>query len=196
MIRWLALSIVSFFIFGAGITGEHAPATESPSGAPGMTTVVSGLGFRMAMPGDFLTDRAPVDLPWGKATENAYLAPNPSANITYVFGTFQWSRPQTKLDAAGLRKVRARFLSYHKCAAKDVGGERLLDADGKAWPQTVFEGVCAAGDSFRSAFILARGSLYHFQTIHQMAVDNPGSLPIDKALTKLVAGFSLVENNQ
>jgi hypothetical protein len=174
--------------------GRHPNAVEPPPSVPPEPwDVVSSQGFRMVLPGPSKTYQEAVALPWGKATETIRQVEDAFTNTMYLFGTYAWARARTTTDRASLRKMRAFFLKNRGCGAHDLRGAALADAQGKVWPQTVFEGECEAGDSFRVAFLLVGNALYHFQAVQQATLHRLTRLPLDEALVRLVGSFSVVE---
>jgi hypothetical protein len=181
---------IGLLVRATRLPGDAAPVAPP---TPEHPTVAVGQGFRMIMPLPFQTSHEEAELPWGKAAEAIFLAADPFTNTTYLFGTHAWRKPPKKLEPAGLRKIRALFLKNRGCAAREIRGTNLEDAQGSVWPQTVFEGSCEGGDKFRAAFLLAGGSLYHFQAVHQMSLHRRATLALDQALARLVGSFAVVE---
>lgn len=159
-----------------------AAAVPSPA-------AVSGSGFRMALPPPITKHTESVRLPWGRAVETVRYSGD-AAETLLIFGTYDWPSGRSKVDRAGLRHMRTAFLRNRGCTATDVRGIGLRDADDKLWPQSVFEGECEGGDSFRAAFVVVNGALYHFQVVQQATLHPQARPPLSEVLKTLVSAFS------
>jgi hypothetical protein len=164
-----------------------AAATAAPN-------EIDDAAFHIVAPHPFsapLTE--PAETPWGRATMSQWVALYP-AGVTYVFSSFafRFSRP---LATSHLRAARAYFLRNRKCIAEDVRAAPMLSGDGVVWPQTVFAGNCAAGETFREVTLIADGRLYQLQAMSSIssappAPANPATSASEpRTLAEALAGF-------
>jgi hypothetical protein len=179
-----------FLLLLAGLADAGAAPSAPAGDLPVQGTTLSGPEFRMVMPAVSQVYQGPAELPWGKATEIEYQAGDAAKDTLVLFATYAWQRAGTKIDKAGLAKVRTFMLRNHGCGADDVRGMRLQDGKGKIWPQTIFQGECESGESFIAAYLVVNGSLYQFQAAHQATIHRHARQPLAEALAKLVRGFS------
>ncbi len=77
------------------------------------------------------------------------------------------SAPNSFADARKLPQVMRYFLRTHKCSASEIKQAPLLDAEGNAWPQIVWGGSCASGDSYQNVQFIAHGRLYQLGVSYQ-----------------------------
>lgn|GEM_PF-4016657 len=123
-----------------------------------------------------------VDTPWGAATMSQWTALD-RTGFSYVFSHFALRSTQPP-STSRLRAARAFFLQNRKCVAEDVAAAAMTSADGVAWPQAVFAGNCAAGESFRAVTLIANGHVYQLQAMASVTYPGPQGTGSTKSNTE------------
>jgi hypothetical protein len=108
--------------------------------------------------------------PWGDVQTHSIQGDATLGQIRYLYD-FNVSKPTPAvLNPGKLTQVVRYFLRSHKCSAVEIKQAPLLDAQGNAWPQIVWGGSCAGGDSYQNVQFIARGRVYQLGVSYQWAI--------------------------
>jgi hypothetical protein len=152
------------------------------SGVSGAAEIVSDR-YRIDMPVQSVNAGTVFEgaTPWGKARSTTFHGTNEDEATIYHFVSFDFvsARP---IKPGKLKQSIAYFLHSRKCTATELKQPPALDAEGNAWPQVLWEGRCASGESYRNLQFIAHGRLYEIGITHPLALSKP-TPDLDRALS-------------
>ena len=107
--------------------------------------------------------------PWGTAQSKTFHGTGADSATNYHFMEFGFPKARP-IHPAKLKQTLKYFLRHRKCIATELKQAPVLDAEGNAWPQVVWEGNCAAGEHYRNLRFVAHGRLYEIGVTYPMGL--------------------------
>lgn len=157
------------------------------------TTLVDTSSHQFILPIGLMKASTEVEerTPWGRANVKVYSVTD-EHGVTFIFRSFNFLLKR-QLESAKLKQVRSSFLQQRKCVAKDVAATLWFDDEAHAWPQTLFDGYCAAPENFMVLTALIDGHLYQVQVISKgFASDKTASQSLMQSMKWFVTNTQLM----
>jgi hypothetical protein len=97
--------------------------------------------------------------PWGMVKTKTFHGKESNGAASYHFTRFDFPAGK-KISPEKLGLSMKYFLRNRKCTASKVQHVALLDGDQKSWPQSTWNGACAANGGYRNMQFIVDGQLY------------------------------------